>query len=67
MKFLLGVKASEGMRKIVTKYLILWHEVVRVWYRKRHKPRIIQCGVVSRGLREEFNLRDRGDGRGPSG
>ncbi|MPC30585.1 hypothetical protein E2C01_023851 [Portunus trituberculatus] len=30
----------------------------------RDKPRIIQGGVVSKGLREEFSFRDRIDGSG---
>ena len=29
------------------------HQVVRVWWRRRNKPRIIQCGVVSKSLSEE--------------
>ena len=58
------VKASEGMSNIITKDLNIRYEVIRVWWRRRNKPRIIQCGVVSKSLSEEFSLRDREDGRG---
>ena len=50
------VKASEGMRYIITKDFDIRHEVVRVWWRNRNKPRVIQCGAVSKILSVEFSL-----------
>ena len=44
------------MSKIITKDLNIRHEVVRVYWRRRNKARIIQYGVVSKGLSEEFSL-----------
>ncbi|MPC17239.1 hypothetical protein E2C01_010088 [Portunus trituberculatus] len=32
--------------------------------RGKEKPKIIQSGVVSKGLRKEFSFRDRKDGSG---
>ena len=58
------VKASEGTKNIITKDSNIRHEVVSVWWRRRNKTRIIQCGVVSKSLSEKFSLRDRGDGSG---
>ncbi|MPC61286.1 hypothetical protein E2C01_055355 [Portunus trituberculatus] len=52
------------MENIITKNSDLRHEIVRGRMRERDKPRIIQDGVVSKGLREEFSFRDRRDGRG---
>ena len=61
---LLMVKARKDMRNIITKDLNIRHEVFTVWWRRRNKPRIIQCGVFSKSLSEEFSLRDRKNGRG---
>lgn len=52
------------MKNIVTKNFNCRHEIVRGRRRGRDKPRIIQGGVVSKGLREEFSFRDRRDGSG---
>ncbi|MPC22018.1 hypothetical protein E2C01_015025 [Portunus trituberculatus] len=47
-----------GMENIITKNFN-WHEIARGRRRGRDKRRIIQGGVVSKGLREEFSFRDR--------
>ena len=54
------VNVKEGMRNIIKMDLNIRHEVVRVWWRRKNKTRIIQCEVVSKSLSEEFSLRDRG-------
>ncbi len=53
------VKASDGMKNVITKDFNYKHEIVREWERRRDMPRISQCRVLCKRLSEEFSLRDR--------
>ena len=58
------IKTREGMEYVIMKNFNFRDEVVKGWISRRNMPSIIQSRVGSKGLNEEFSLRERRDSCG---
>ena len=58
------IKSRQGMENVIMKNFNFRDEIVRGWRSRRNVPSIIQSRVGSKGLSEEFRIRERRDNCG---